>query len=83
MNAELAVWATFVESGPPQAKAFIAQTLKHWQEDTDLAGMRDNKAIEALPESERAAWRTLWAGVAALLEKARAAAEPKKDAVGL
>jgi serine/threonine protein kinase len=78
LRAELAAWAEFVETGQPQAKAFIAQTLKHWQEDTDLAGVRGDKAIEALPEADRAAWRTLWAGVSALLEKARAAAEAKK-----
>jgi hypothetical protein len=72
LKAELAAWTKLVESGPPQAKAFIAQTLKHWQEDTDLNGVRGDKAIEGLPEAERAVWRTLWSDVAALLEKARA-----------
>jgi eukaryotic-like serine/threonine-protein kinase len=78
LQAELAVWTKLVESGPRQTNALIAQTLKHWQDDTDLTGIRDDKAIAALPESERAAWRTLWADVAALLEKARAVAEPAK-----
>jgi tetratricopeptide (TPR) repeat protein len=78
LNAELAVCAKLVASGPPQAKAFIAQTLKHWQEDTDLAGIRNAKALDALPEAERAAWRALWADVAALLETARAGAAPSK-----
>ena len=41
LQAELAVWTKFVESGPPQARPFIVQTLQHWQEDTDLAGVRD------------------------------------------
>ncbi len=83
LKAELAVWATLLESGPLQAKVLIAQTLKHWQEDTDLAGIRNANALGALPESERAAWRTFWAGVAALLEKARAAAEPAKKSMPL
>jgi hypothetical protein len=78
LKAELAIWVKLLESGPLQAKASIAQTLKHWQADTDLAGIRDAKALGALPESERAAWRTLWSDVAALLEKARAATEPAK-----
>ena len=78
LKAELAVWAKLLESAVPEAKASIAQTLKHWQEDTDLAGVRGDKAIEALPEADRAALRTLWADVSALLEKARAAAEAKK-----
>ncbi len=76
LKAELAVGAKLIESDPPQAKAFIAQTLEHWQVDTDLAGLRGDKALNALPEAERAAWRTLWASVQALLEKARAAAGP-------
>ncbi len=78
LKAELAVWAKLLESAPPDAKAFIVQTLKHWQGDTDLAAVRDDKAIEALPEADRAAWRALWADVSALLEKACAAAEAQK-----
>jgi tetratricopeptide (TPR) repeat protein len=78
LKAELALWAKLLSSDQPQAKAFIAQTLKHWQEDTDLAGIRDAKALDALPEAERAAWRLLWADIVALLEKARAATVPSK-----
>jgi hypothetical protein len=44
--------------------------LKHWQEDSDLAGVRDKEALEKLPEGEREAWRTLWAEVEALRQKA-------------
>ena len=78
LKAERAVLAKLLESSPPEAKASIAQTLKHWQEDTDLASVRGDKGIQALPEADRAAWRTLWADVSALLEKARAAAEAQK-----
>jgi len=78
LNAELAVHAKLLGSGSPDAKAFVAQTLKHWQNDPDLAGIREANGLGALPESERALWRTLWAGVAALLETARAAAGPAK-----
>jgi hypothetical protein len=65
----LAIWSKFVESGPPQAKAFIAQTLRHWQEDTDLATIRDEKELAKLTEAERKEWKTLWADVDALLAK--------------
>jgi len=74
----LAAQTKLLESGPPQAKVLVAQALKHWQVDIDLAGIREAKALGALPESERALWRTLWAGVAALLEKARALVQPAK-----
>jgi tetratricopeptide (TPR) repeat protein/tRNA A-37 threonylcarbamoyl transferase component Bud32 len=70
LQAELAVWAKFVDSGPAQARPFIVQTLKHWQEDGDLAGVREAKALEALPEGERKAWQGVWAEVEALLARA-------------
>ena len=40
-------------------------------EDTDLAGVREAKALETIPEADRKAWRTLWADVDALLAKAQ------------
>jgi serine/threonine protein kinase len=72
LNTELTIWSKFVESGPPQAKAFIAQTLKHWEEDTDLATVREEKELAKLTEAERKDWKTLWADVDALLAKATA-----------
>jgi hypothetical protein len=77
-SSELAVWTKLLESGPPQAKASIVQTLKHWQEDAELAGIRGAKAESALPEPERTAWRTLWASVQSLQEKARTGSQPAK-----
>jgi tetratricopeptide (TPR) repeat protein len=76
LQLELAVWTRFVESGPPQAKAFIAQTLQHWREDTDLAGVREPRSLETLPKAEREPWRALWAGVEALLARAQTAPGP-------
>jgi hypothetical protein len=46
------------------------EVLRHWQRDADLAGLRDDKALAALPGDERDACRKLWADVAALLQKA-------------
>jgi serine/threonine-protein kinase len=43
--------------------------LAHWQKDPDLAGLRDAKALEALPAEERRACVRLWADVALLLRK--------------
>ena len=43
--------------------------MKHWQQDSDLAGVRDAAALEKLPAEERAACEKLWADVAALLKK--------------
>jgi serine/threonine-protein kinase len=79
LKAELAVWTRFVESGPPQARAFIAQTLDHWQKDTDLAGVRETDALGKLPEAERDAWRALWDEVGKLLDKAKTGGEPGRS----
>ena len=59
------------ESKNPQARALVARTLAHWKEHTDLAGLRDEPAIKALPEDEQKACRALWADVNALLKKSR------------
>jgi tetratricopeptide (TPR) repeat protein len=69
LQAELAVWTELVENGPATGRPFIVGTLKHWQVDTDLAGIREAKALEALPEVERKTWRALWAEVDALLKR--------------
>ncbi len=70
LKAEHAEWAKFLETGPPQAHPFVAQTLRHWKADTDLAGIRDELELAKLPESERQGWQALWAEVAELLKKA-------------
>ena len=60
-----------LDAGGAQARPLVQQTLQHWQADPDLAGVRDADALAKLPEAERAAWRSLWAEVDALLARAR------------
>jgi tetratricopeptide (TPR) repeat protein len=72
LKADLAFWARQAETGKPEAKALVSQQLQHWKADTDLAGIRDETAIKALPDGEQEACRALWAEVDALLAKARA-----------
>ncbi len=69
LNAELAAWSKMLESGPPQAQPVVASTLKHWKEDSDLAGIRDAAALAKLPQQERAACKQLWGDVDGLLSK--------------
>jgi tetratricopeptide (TPR) repeat protein len=70
LQAELAAWKKVLESARPEQRAVVIQTLRHWQEDPDLAGVRDPDALARLPESARAAWQSLWAEAAALIDKA-------------
>jgi tetratricopeptide (TPR) repeat protein len=43
--------------------AFVHQHMAHWLGDKDLQSGRDPKAVERLPQDERAAWAKLWANV--------------------
>jgi tetratricopeptide (TPR) repeat protein len=76
LNADLAAWSKILESGPPQARQSIPQTLEHWKADSDLAGLRESAALAKLPADEQKACRAMWGQVDALLEKARAATRP-------
>jgi WD40 repeat protein/tetratricopeptide (TPR) repeat protein len=69
LRADLALRTKQLESGKPHDRAAVQRALKHWQQDTDLAGLRDPAALEKLPAEERAACAKLWADVAALLKK--------------
>jgi hypothetical protein len=69
LKADLAAWSKVLESGPPQARQSVSQTLQHWKGDPDLAGIRDEAALARLPEAEQRVCRTLWAEVDALLKK--------------
>ena len=64
LRAELAVWARLFESGPPQERPAILQTLGHWQQDTNLAGIRDAASLARLPAEEQKEVAQLWADVA-------------------
>jgi tetratricopeptide (TPR) repeat protein len=70
LRADLTGWA-WVAAESPRASAQVAKTLAHWQEDADLAGVRDKSALEKLPNTERAEWEKLWADVAELLKKTK------------
>jgi serine/threonine-protein kinase len=69
LQADLALWTKQADSDKPKDREVVQQQMKHWQTDTDLAGVRDKEALEKLPETERDAWHKLWDDVAALLKK--------------
>jgi tetratricopeptide (TPR) repeat protein len=69
LRADLALWSKQPENGTPDMRATVQKKLRHWQEDTDLASVRDAAALDKLPEAERAEWKKLWADVADLLKK--------------
>jgi len=70
LKTELTAWGKLLESGPPQARPAILQTVDHWKQDTDLAGVRDADGLAKLPADEQKDWRTLWADVDSTLKRA-------------
>jgi serine/threonine-protein kinase len=70
LRADLAFWAKKVESDPPQTRALVAQTLRHWKIDPDLVGIRVNAALAKLPEDEKKACQAFWVDVDKVLNRA-------------
>jgi tetratricopeptide (TPR) repeat protein len=69
LRADLALWQKQADSGQAESRATAQRTLRHWQHDPDLAGVRGKEALVGLPAQERAEWEKLWAEVADLLRR--------------
>jgi serine/threonine-protein kinase len=72
LRDDLAAYAQLAERDDPAARGSVRRRLAHWQQDADLASVRDPQALDLLLEDERRPWRQLWDDVAALLKKAQA-----------
>jgi tetratricopeptide (TPR) repeat protein len=70
LRDDLAVLREKLQTDKPADRAAVQQALRHWQKDTDLAGVRDAAALAKLPADEQKAFAQLWADVAELLKKA-------------
>jgi serine/threonine-protein kinase len=68
LRGDLAYGTTLVQVGPPEAKEIVSMRLRRWKADPNLASVRDEDALDELPEPERRAWRDFWAEVEALIE---------------
>ncbi len=77
LKADLALRAKQSETGKPADRAAVQKALRHWQKDTDLAGIRVADALAKLPPQEQKECTQLWADVAALLKKAEEKKETK------
>ena len=67
LRADLDAYTVLVAK--TSGRQLVGQRLAFWLQDEDLSGVRDKKALAALPAPERQAWGKLWADVAALLKK--------------
>ena len=55
----------------------LGQTLRQWQGDAGLAGVRTPDSLARLPKAEQEAWQQLWADVATTLERVRKTRAPE------
>jgi tetratricopeptide (TPR) repeat protein len=70
LHADLARQRQLLEKQPAAAVA-LQRELQRWQQEADLASLRDEQELARLPRGERAAWRQLWADIEALRREAR------------
>jgi serine/threonine-protein kinase len=71
LRLDLLAWAKKLETGTAADRIQAQKTLSPWQDDPDLAGLRDTETLDRLPPSERDVCRALWQDVAALLRRAQ------------
>jgi tetratricopeptide (TPR) repeat protein len=67
LQADLALRAGQLQSGQRAEREEARRKLRQWQQDPDLAGLRDPALTAALPVEEREACRRLWSEIALLL----------------
>jgi serine/threonine-protein kinase len=71
LHAELRRWAGRLDAGTPGDRALVQRKLRYWQQDPDLAVLRDRMPLAGLDEDEAVGCKALWSEVAALLARAR------------
>ncbi|MBV8456358.1 MAG: tetratricopeptide repeat protein, partial [Acetobacteraceae bacterium] len=67
LRQDLAWWRKELDKGDAQTIAQVGRTMRHWEDDDDLVGVRARDALTRLPDEERGQWERLWADVAALV----------------
>jgi hypothetical protein len=80
LRDNLQLYAKHLEGADAKTRQAVQQTLRHWQQDPDLASVRDKEALAQLPEAERAAWQEFWAEVESLRQKTQKGTKEKGTA---
>jgi tetratricopeptide (TPR) repeat protein/tRNA A-37 threonylcarbamoyl transferase component Bud32 len=71
LRADLRLWAKELDNNKLAVVDLVGQALQHWQRNPDLTGVRDQKGLAKLPETERQPWQQFWTEVKALLQRAK------------
>ncbi len=82
LRADLTARGKVLDGGDAKTRQALVKQLDRWKTDADLAGIRDEVALDKLPGGEREAFRTLWADVEALGSRRAGGSEPQSGCVG-
>ncbi|HKB42683.1 MAG TPA: tetratricopeptide repeat protein, partial [Gemmataceae bacterium] len=80
LRADLVLLTGQIESGLPADRDAAQQALRRWQEESNLAGIREATGLEQLPPADRSVCAKLWAEVAALRKTAVQKATQQREA---
>jgi serine/threonine-protein kinase len=69
LKADLALWARTLDSGYELDRNLAKRMLTHWQVEPDLAGLREQNALDEVSAEERKECHALWDEVAAVLRR--------------
>src|SRR5262249_59817193 len=75
LHADLAAWRQLLEKEPDKVRPIVVQTMQHWQQDKDFAGVRGPEALAKLPADEGKEWQSTWLEVETLRKRAAGIAE--------
>jgi hypothetical protein len=71
LRAELTRQAKHLEKASALDRGIALDRLRWWQQEPDLAAIRDPAAVAKLPADQQEACQRLWADVEALRKKAQ------------
>jgi tetratricopeptide (TPR) repeat protein len=63
LRDDLAAYTQSAPKADAPMRQTIAGRLRHWEQDSDLSGVRDKDHLIALPDGEREKWAKLWKDV--------------------
>lgn len=69
LRADLTVWVRMLDSDSQGSRNLAKKILMSWQNNTDLAGIREPSALNNFSLDERKDWQALWAEVANALKR--------------
>jgi eukaryotic-like serine/threonine-protein kinase len=79
LSADLTASATALTSGSYQEREAVLRRLGRWRVDPALAGIRDERELAGLAESERRSLREFWLRAEAIRARGTAPAAPASD----